>query len=455
MRSLALKDRVVAATPRFLQPHWQRLEGSPLQYRLARGAFWSLAGTAISRALGLAGSIFVARMLGKAVYGELGIVQSTLGMFLTFAGLELGMTATKHVAELRCTEPERAGRIIGLSSVVSWISGAILAGVLFLLAPWLATHTLAAPQLAPALRIGSCALLLGAVNGAQNGALSGFEAFKQIAWNNFWSGLAGFPLLVGGVWWRGLQGALWGLCATQALNCLLSFRALRVEAHRAGVKLGWNLSAQEWGLLWRFSLPAVLASAVVAPANWLCAALIANQPSGYNEMAVYSASNQWCLAILFFPNLLTSVGLPMLANLQGRSNAENYRKVLRTLLALTFVASAAIAVPVMLLAPLIMRSYGHSFVSGASVLVLLCVVAVIMATLNVIGQTIASRGKMWIGFMLNAIWAVVLITCCFFFRTRGAMGLAWAYLAAYGVHLATVSIYASRYLKIAFIAPPK
>ncbi|MCU0395385.1 MAG: oligosaccharide flippase family protein, partial [Chitinophagaceae bacterium] len=122
---------------------------------------------------------------------------------------------------------ERAGRIIALSSLTAWCSGLVLTGVLWLIAPWLAERTLAAPNLAPLLRISALLLLLGAVNGAQTGALSGFEAFKQIAQINLCSGLLSFPLLVLGAHWYGLKGAVWGLVATQSLTCMLSFLALR------------------------------------------------------------------------------------------------------------------------------------------------------------------------------------------------------------------------------------
>ena len=39
-----------------------------------RGAFWAVAGTMISRFLGLASSIFAARIVGKLHYGELGMI---------------------------------------------------------------------------------------------------------------------------------------------------------------------------------------------------------------------------------------------------------------------------------------------------------------------------------------------------------------------------------------------
>ena len=73
-------------------------------YRLARGVFWSMAGAVISRGLMLAAWVLVARMLGKTGYGELGMIQSTVGMFGVFAGFGLGLSATKHVAEFRRCE---------------------------------------------------------------------------------------------------------------------------------------------------------------------------------------------------------------------------------------------------------------------------------------------------------------------------------------------------------------
>ena len=62
--------------------------------------FWTFAGTVISRGLMFVATVAVARILGKTAYGELGMIQSTVGMFSVFAGFGLGLTATKYVAEL-------------------------------------------------------------------------------------------------------------------------------------------------------------------------------------------------------------------------------------------------------------------------------------------------------------------------------------------------------------------
>jgi len=47
--------------------------------------------------------------------GELGIIQNTIGMFGTLAGFGMGLTANKHVAEFKRTDPAPAERILGLA----------------------------------------------------------------------------------------------------------------------------------------------------------------------------------------------------------------------------------------------------------------------------------------------------------------------------------------------------
>ena len=153
------------------------LPAGSLRERFAKGAFWSLAGTIISRGLNLLSSVIVARFLGKIGFGELGMLQSTVGMFGVFAGLGLGMTATKYVAEFREKDKPKTGRIIALSSLVAFITGGLTTFVLLIIAPWLATKTLSASHLAHPLRIAAGLLFFGAINGAQTGALAGFEAF--------------------------------------------------------------------------------------------------------------------------------------------------------------------------------------------------------------------------------------------------------------------------------------
>lgn len=447
MSSVTLKGWLLAATPRFLKPYWKKLEASPLGYRLARGAFWSLAGAVVSRSLGLLASILVARMLGKVGFGELGIIQSSVGLFGTFAGFGLGLTATKYVAELRAKDPARAGRIIALSSLVSWATGGAMAVLLFVLAPWLATHTLAAPHLGGLLRLGSLLLLLGAVNGAQTGALAGFEAFKRIARINFTAGIAAFPLMVGGAWLRGLEGAVFGLVITQAVNCWLNFRGLRAEVHCAAMPFVFAGASREWSVLWRFSLPALAGNLLVGPVYWLCNAMLVNRPNGYAQMGLFNAANQWFSALLFLPGVLGQAALPVLSERLGENDGLRAGKVLGFYIKL----NAAAVTPLMFLgclaSPLIMSSYGPGFTEGWPILVIVLTTAALLAVQTPVGQVIAASGRMWMGTAMNFGWAACFVVLAWCLLRWGALGLAAARLGAYLAHAIWTFAFAAYVLK--------
>lgn len=436
-QSILTSKRVLRdLAPQWLLDKWGRAQASPLGRRLARGVFWSVAGAFAGRGLALATSIITARILGKSGFGEFGIIQSTVQMFVTFAAFGMGVTATKHVAEFRQTDPERAGRIIGLSSLTSWLSGFGAALTLALFAPWLASHTLAAPHLAGALRLAAICLLFSVVSEAQIGTLSGFEAFRKRSTTQFIGALAGLPVSVAGVYWWGLLGAVWGFAASLALQVFLNFVALRQEARRAGVPISWRLSRGEFAVFCGFSLPTLLGAALYVPAMWIANAVMVNVPNGYGEMGIFNAADRWRTAIRFLPFLLSGVALPMLSSLQGKSNREKYNRVLVTNVKLSFGLAMAAAVPIALLSYWIMASYGHGFAEGRWVLITLAAVSVITATSWILGNALTSDGRVWVTFFLNLSWAAVLLSISWLLRFRGAQGLAYAYLAAESVRLA-------------------
>lgn len=396
--------------------------------------FWSMAGAVISRGLMLVASVFVARILGKTGFGELGIVRSTVDMFSVFAGFGLGLTATKHVAEFRRTDPERAGRIIALSAIFAVATGGLMAIGLFIFAPWLATHTIAAPHLAHPLRIAAVALFIGALNGAQTGTLAGFEAFRTIACVNLIVGVISFPILIVGAYFRGINGAIEAHVITLAVSWLLNHLMLRREARRYLVPIAWGHCLFERKILWMFSLPAVLTGALVGPVNWVCNAMLVNQPRGYEEMGILSAANQWYYLILFLPSLLGKVVLPVLSERLGQSQL---RQTKRTLV-FTLKMNMLFVLPPILLAsaasPYVMGIYGENFRSGWPTLVTVIWTAGLISAQTPVAQVITASGKMWMGFLMNGGWAVLFIVSTALFVRFGAQGLASARAVSYLVH---------------------
>ncbi len=403
-----------------------------LRARFAVGVFWSLAGAVFSRGFLLAASVVCARVLGKEGFGALGIILSTAGMFGIFAGLGLGLTATKYVSEFRRLDPMRAGRILAFSACAAYISASAMTALLILFATPLARYILASPDLARPLAIGSGLVFFGAVNGAQIGALAGFEAFKSIARVNIISGLASFPLVVVGVWRGGLEGAIWGTVGALAINWVLNHRALRVECVRTNISYRFANCHEELGILHRFTLPAFLASIIVGPAIWACNALLVRQPGGYAELGLYAAADKWRLLILFVPISVFNLVVPVLSNLHGEGDSAGFQKVFRTNLKLNVGLALLAAIVISTFATPIMTAYGASFRGGRVVLIVLAFSACLEILNTILGQPLIAAHKMWLRFEFDLLLVTVLLG---FGRVLipkwGAMGLAVSYTLAF------------------------
>jgi O-antigen/teichoic acid export membrane protein len=409
-------------------------EHSSLGTRFMRGASWSLIGMGAAQGLALVASIVTARLLGKVTFGEFGMVTGTVGAFGILAGLGLGLTATKYIAEHRATNPARAGRILGLAAQVAAISGGTVALILFVFAPWLAARTLNAPHLSPELRLGCVLLFLNALDGMQTGALAGLEAFKATARISLVRGLLTFPLLLAGVWFFGLIGAVGATVVVGAVGWWLSQTALRRECARAGIRISYRGTRSDLPILWHFSLPAFLSAAMVAPVMWLASAVVANQPGGYGELGLFNAANQWRAALMFLPSVLLRVALPLMASSVDVSRSSDFGRTLLLTQSLTVAIVLPAGALLMFLADWVMRLYGSEFGNGAPVLIgVIC--SIMISSIGIAaGAAIEAKGKMWAGLALNLSWAVVLIGIVWLTAgSWGARSLAFGSAIAYGL----------------------
>jgi hypothetical protein len=67
-------------------------------------------------------------------------------------------------------------------------------------------------------------------------------------------------------------------------------------------------------------------------------------------------------------------------------------------------------------------------------LVIVAATAALVALQSTVSQILPASGKMWLGPLMNAGWAAVLLGSFAMLRHMGAMGLALSFLLAYAVH---------------------
>ena len=419
---------------RLPDPVRDRIKTGSLGHRLAKSSFWNLAGSVAGRLVSLPAGVLLARLLGRHDYGELGMIYSSIELFGIFGGFGLGLTATKYIGEFKRRDPERAGRILAMSNLTAYLTGAIFSLILFRFSSQIAAGPLAAPHLAVPLRISALVLFLTCIDGAQTGGLAGFEAFNHLARLQLLKGTLNLPCLVGGFYLGRLPGILWGLALSRFIGLVLNRIYLNREARKAGVPLILSGFRSELPILWKFSVPAFFGGVMVAPVNWFCSTLLVHQPGGYREMGAYNAANQWFSMLLFIPTALATGIVPILSDTLGEKDLKRSKKVLNFMVKI----NAAIIIPCVLvlslLAPYVMRIYGRDYKDAWPTLIVLLITSGIYALLTPVGEIIAAAGRMWLGFATNVAWAAVLIVATVFLVRFGSFGFASARMIAYFLH---------------------
>jgi len=410
----------------------------------------------ISQGTALAASIITARILGLTQFGELGIINANVGMLGVFAGVGLGVTATKYVAQYRDQDPSRAGRMIGFLSLLALICGGFVALLVAFFADTFSSLFLQAPHLATALQISCLLVLFNTLNGIQIGALSGLESFRSIALASLVNGAGNLVLIPLGAGFGKVEGAIAGYVLTSGASWIFYHWVLHNQCRRIQIRIVAHATADEWRAMWEFAIPALLISMSTQPFAWLIRIFLTNQPNGYAEMGLFTAAFAWSNLLLFVPMQISRPSMPVLSNLYAAQDPISATKVLRTNFTLTIGISVLTAVPLIILSPYIMRAYGDTFGQGTLVLIVIIIAFTIGAGTLVFRDAISAIGAMWWFLIISASWGVTLCLLAFAFIDMGALGIAFAYLISYvflfGIELWFVS---SRHLTFNLFAKPQ
>jgi len=413
-----------------------RLVSGSVAHRLARGAGWSLLGSMLSQALALLSTIVVARYVGRVGYGEIGMVQSTLGVFGIVAGFGLGASTAKYVAEFRLSTPRRAAGIMTLTTMAAFAGATAMALACFAVAPILAVRTLNNEALIPLLRAGALLLFISTLNSIQAAALAGFEAFRPIAKINILQGLATPVVTIPCVWMFGVPGAIAALTIVACIGLILSTMAVKVEAEVHGMlrdlrRIGWT----DWPILWKFALPSMLSALMVAPVMWITNTMLAAQRNGYGELGLFNVANQWRVLILYVSMALGPALMPVLSETYGRDDREDFRKAITLSLRVTWICALPLTVVVLGWAEPLAALFGRQFVDAGTMIPILAIACFLNVVTGTVGTALASSGRMWIGLAMNVGWATALIaSAMMLIPHQGGQGLAFAYLIAYFLH---------------------
>jgi len=430
------------AYPPWLHDRVMTEQSNNLRSRLQHGISWNIVSAISTQGSVFLANVFVANLLGKAVFGEFGMIQSTILTISGIAQVATGITATKYVAEFRSVDKERAGRILGLCSAFTSVTAGIACLLLLVGAPWLATATLKAPQLSGGLMIASGFVLFAVINGYQTGALAGLEAYRSMARVGVIQGVAHLAVCTLAAWCWGLEGGVGGLTCSAFIRWYLNKRALTIESRRHSIEILYANIWLERKILFGFALPAAISGLTTMPALWLANSFLVRQPDGFAQMGLYSAASTFRIIVMFLPVLLNSVGTSLLNNQRGLGNEMRFRKVFWANFTMTLGAVFVGSLFIAFAGRWLLQAFGKDFGEGYTVLLILLLSTIIEAAALTFYQIIQSKEKMWLSFFAVALPrdSLLVVLAYYLIPCYGATGLASAYAISWVLALLTILI---------------
>ena len=387
----------------------ERIRQSPL----FKDSMWSLIGSTVGRGLSLIAGILVARFLGKDIYGEYGIIKTTLIYIEIFSTFGLGYTATKYIADYKKTCPEKVSAVCKAALRITLFTSGLMALVVLVFAKQIA-EIIDAPHLYNTLRITAAGIVVNAINIAQIGVLSGFAEFKVIARNTTISGIVTFALTATLTYLWGLNGAVIALVLSYGTQCLINNISVRTLVNQ--YEKPKSSQKELYQELVSFSFPIALQESLYSITSWVISFMLIKL-AGYGELGLYSAAGQWAAIISFIPGILRNVTLSHLSS--NMTNQTAHDTTMKAMLLVNILSTAVMFLGIVLFQDLICSFYGKTFVGLKPVLLVLTFNTICSNASNVYVQEFMAQGKNWFVFVCKIIRDLGTLSFTYFVLVSG------------------------------------
>lgn len=410
--------------------NYRNIKQKALNSKLFKDSFWAVFGNGIGNALMLLAGILIARFLGKDLYGEYGVVKTTMFYIASFATFGLGFTSTKYIANFVSERPWHIKNIIRDSMLITILFSSFIALILIVFAQPIA-EWVELPSLKVAFQFLAGIIVFKAITTTQIGLLSGYKQFKVIARNSMISGLFMLAACVPLTYYWGLKGSLLALFLSQTFNAAINFFSIRA--------IYAVLDNQEYHSYFKelvsFSFPVALQESSFTVCHWAAVMLLTKYASA-GELGLYSAGGQWNSIIVMVPVLLNNVVLSYLSG--NISNKEQHTKTVKSMILVNFICTFVPFVFVYVFAGLISSLYGPTFNELPSVLRIMTFSTIFECCTSVFKSELISQGRTWLLFVLRLIRDMSLVIATYFVLSsghcnNGAIAYAWI-----GIGIATL-----------------
>ena len=404
--------------------------------KLLHGTTWSALGTIFYRASMLLAIIIIARIIGIENFGRFSFLQSTVTMLTVFACFGLTNTATRYISKyFNHSDKEKSKIILNIIFLSSVLTSILVSLSLALSGKFFINSFTEITIEASSLYIASFLLFFSSTNSVFEGILFGFKEFKFVAISKVVVALFLIPITVFATSNYFLNGGLFSLAFSHAFLWIIFTFKLIQEINISYLR-NFNLFKKYSYIFTRFSIPSLFGSSIIAPTKWLSLLFLINfSNEGLDEIAIYNAANQWVIALLFLPNIISKVSLPLLTQIDQKDN-NSYINFIKASTIINFSIVFLFSIPIVFASSFLMGIYGESFIQGEKVLIVGAVTACLISINSSLSNVLLSKAKVWLGFRFNLIWSLLMLILSYIFTSigYGAFGLMLAMLISYIIH---------------------
>lgn len=409
-----------------------KLIDTDIKLKIANGVFWSFLGTFISRGLFFLTTIFITDVVSLEEYGEIGIIKSIIVTFTMFSLASFGVTATRYIAIYKEKDLSRVGKILSLTLLSTVLVSLIIFIGINAFSTYFSRHVINKEGFTLGTFLISIAILFSAINGYQNGALAGFEKFKNISIINIINGVLSIPILFVLTKYYGVLGYCFGM----ALLFLILFICSQIYLQRAvkevDIKLNIFNIKSEFKIIKKFSIPSFLGGFIISPTILVCNNILVKSNNGFVAMGIYEAAFNFSIIAMTFNSMVGQVLYPFAVRLFNKKNKKfDFLNLNMPWLIGVFLSLFLIFLPDFF--TYIFDEKYHNIEMYKTV-IYIAIFIIFISHRQGISRNLAAVNKMWYGFFDNLIWAFLAIVFTFYFVDKGAQGRALAFVLAYFIN---------------------
>jgi O-antigen/teichoic acid export membrane protein len=407
---------------------------------LATNAFWSLLSHVFSRGSLMLSAVLLARSFSPQDFATYSYFQLTISTLAAYAGMGLGVTASRYFAEVGNAQQSPQSVPLGTLWSLSILFAIITAFCIF----FIPNSWLDAGFIVPKWLLATGVFIL-ALQIVPNGAILGLEKYKQATYISAISGIC----MLCGTWY-----AIQSNSPIIAMIFIIIAIALQVLGESLIVlkTVGFNkiLSSTKYNFIsirhiFNFAGPMLIVSLLAVSGTWLLGRLIIRN-NGENAFVLYSIGMQWYALALVLPGMVSRVILPRIIRNTNSKNIDQ-KNLIRQGALLSVLIAIFIFLIGLLFSEKIIQIYGKQYYDNQWLIAGYLFAAILIAPANTIGNAIVASDGQHAWLLLTIMWILTLLSCGQLSNNYGA----WAGAIAHGTAatvLTTMTVYLARSRKL-------